>query len=123
MCQETPFSLYLTIRKSQVKYRNQDSPPSSSPVKIQHDTRDLLKENLSLKENIQALEGNLEAFKEKSKIMEDKVASAESEALKTFNLNVKVKDDLNKKCNEIKSLKNVIKSKNKLRLELCQAQV
>ena len=95
-CQETPYSLYLTIRKSKVKKTHQQS---SIPVIENQEIEGLVKENLSLKESLQNLEGKLDASEDTTKVLEKKLATAEAKALKACKENIK-KDD------EIKSLKN-----------------
>ena len=101
-CQETPYSLYLTIRKSKVKYDNQQS---SCPVMGNYEVESLEKENLSLRERLNSLEGKLNASEDTNKRLEEKIASAEGKALKACKENLK-KDD------EIKILRNVIKNNN-----------
>ena len=115
---ETPFSIYLTIRKSQVKnyhHHEQGLHPCSSEVSassIGRQNEELVKET-SFKESIRELQGKLDASEERAKVSEEKVASAEAEVLKAYDQIGKSKEYLSKKDDEIKSLKNVIKNKNK----------
>ena len=109
--QETPFSLYLTIRKTVVK-NNQSSSLQSSQENCQHDVEALERENLSLKKSVCELEDKLSASKETTKILEEKVAVSEAETLKVFNQTKLGKDSLAKKDDEIRCLKNVIKNNN-----------
>ena len=100
--QETPYSLYLTIRKSKVKKNNQQS---SILMNDNHENEGLVKENLSLKETLQNLKRNLDASEDFTIKLEEKLASAEAKVLKAYKENLK-KDD------EMKTLKNVIKNNN-----------
>ena len=110
--QETPFSLYMTVRKTQVKFSHTASsnPSSSSPVITQHDIETLTKENVFLKNSLLELESKLNASKEKTKVLEEKVATSEGEALKVHEQIRKWKETMGKKDDEIKCLKNVIKN-------------
>ena len=109
--QETPFSLYLTIRKTNVKNQQANSS-QSTPVKSQNDVEALEKENLVLKNTIHELEDKLNTSEDNTKVLEEKVAGAEAEVLKVFDQTKKGKETLAKKDDEIKCLKNVIKSNN-----------
>ena len=100
--QETPYSLYLTIRKSKVKKNNQQS---SILMSDNQEVEGLVKENSSLKENFQNLKRNLDASEDNTKMLEEKLASAEAKVLKAYKENLK-KDD------EMKTLKNVIRNNN-----------
>ena len=102
-CQETPYSLYLTIRKSKVKKTHQQS--SIIPVIENQEIEGLVKENLSLRESLQNLEGKLDASEDTTKVLEKKLATAEAKALKANKENIE-------KDHEIKNLKNVIKNNN-----------
>ena len=101
-CQETPYSLYLTIRKSKVK---NDNKQSSSPVIGNYEVESLVKENLSLRERLRNLENKLDAFEDTNKMLEEKLASAEGKVLKAYKENLKNED-------EMKNLRNVIKDNN-----------
>ena len=93
---ETPFSIYLTIRKSQVKnyhHHEQGLHPCSSEVSassIGRQNKELVKET-SFKESIRDLEGKLD--------------DSEAEVLKAYDQIRKSKEHLSKKDDEIKSLK------------------
>ena len=112
---ETPFSIYLTIRKSQVKnYHHQQeySEVSASSIGRGRHNEELDKEKLAFKESIHELQGKLDASEERAEVLKEKVASAEAEALKAYDQIKKSKDYLTKKDDEIRILKNVIKNKN-----------
>ena len=99
--QETPYSLYLTFRKSKVKNSQQSSIPVIDNHEIEIES--LVKENLSLTESGKNLKGKLNASEDTTKMLEEKLASIETKALKAHKENIK-KDD------EIKCLKIVIKN-------------
>ena len=99
-CQETPYSLYITIRKSKVK---NDIQQSLRPVVGNYEVESLVIENL--REKLRNLEGKLHASEDTNKMLEEKLASAEGRALKACKENLK-KDD------EMKNLRNVIKNNN-----------
>ena len=83
--QETPFSLYFTIRKSHVKYNSyQDdiTPPIPSQTLDNPDIEGLMKENLTLKEKLLELEVKLDASEETTRILEEKVSAADADAFK-----------------------------------------
>ena len=101
--QETPFSLYFTIRKSQVKYNNyQDNITSPTPSQVldNPDMESLMKENLTLKEKLLELEVKLDASEETTKILEGKVSAAEADALKA---NEEIKKEKEKKEDNVTS--------------------
>ena len=109
--QETPYSLYLTIRKTTVK-NHQASSVQSSQGNFHHDVETLERENLSLKRSNLELEDKLSASKETTKILDEKIAVLEAETLKAFNQTKVGKDSLARKDDEIKCLKNVIENNN-----------
>ena len=84
--QETPFSLYLTIRKTSIK-KHQSNGSESSQMGVRHDVVALEEENLVLKSYIRDLEGKLSAFKDTMETLEGKVAASEAEGLKAKNNN------------------------------------
>ena len=96
---ETPFSIYLTIRKSQVKnyhHHEQGLHPCSSEVSassIGRQNAELVKET-SFKESIRDLEGKLD--------------DSEAEVLKAYDQIRKSKEHLSKKDDEIKSLESLL---------------
>ena len=113
--QETPYSLYLTIRKTEIKNNRQigSSQSNASPVVIaQHDGEALAKENMLQKSNIRELEEKLNASLDSKNILEMKVATSEAEALKAFKQIKQYKDTVIKKNDEIECLKNVLKNTN-----------
>ena len=99
---ETPFSIYLTIRKSQVKkyhHQEQGLQPCSSEVSassISRQNEKLVKET-SFKESIRELQCKLYASEERVKVSEEKVASAEAKVLKAYDQIRKSKEHLSKK--------------------------
>ena len=99
---ETPFSIYLTIRKSKVKnyhHHEKGLHPCSSEVSassIGRQNEELVKET-SFKESIRDLQGKLDDSEERAKVSEEKVASAEAEVLKAYNQIRKSKEHLSKK--------------------------
>ena len=117
-CQETPFSLFLTIRKSPVKFYNQLlSPPQdcqvvhSVPSNVSENLiTAVTNENADLKNDLKNTEIELEASKEVTKTLEEKLTVAEAKLINEFN---KVNKRVIQKDDEIKNLKNVI-SKNNL---------
>ena len=101
--QETPFSLYFTIRKLHVKYNSyQDdiTPPIPSQTLDNPDIEGLMKENLTLKEKLLELEVKLDASEETTKILEGKVSAAEADALKA---NEEIKKEKEKKEDNVTS--------------------
>ena len=107
--QETPFSLYLTIRKTKIKKHEASGFKSS-----QTDVKALKEENLSLKGCISDLQDKLDASKHTMTILEGKVDASEAEALKAFEHIKEEKETLAKKDAELEGLKNVIKDKNSI---------
>ena len=69
--QETPYSLYLTIRKTQIKTNHQsNSFQSNGSVGIvQHGREVLEKENLIMKTRIRELEDKVNASRDTTKIL------------------------------------------------------
>ena len=96
---KTLFSIYLTIRKSQVKnyhHHEQGLHPCSSEVSassIGRQNEELVKET-SFKESIRDLEGKLD--------------DSEAEVLKAYDQIRKSKEHLSKKDDEIKSLESLL---------------
>ena len=114
---ETPYSIYLTIRKSQVRNYHHQQGLQSCSSEVSDSSRgrhneELDNEKLAFKESIRKLQGKLDASEERAKVLEEKVASAEAEALKTYDQIKESKEYLNKKDDEIRILKHVIKNKN-----------
>ena len=109
--QETPYSLYMTIRKTNIK-NHQACSLQPSQVKSQYDVELMDRENLSLKNHIRELEAKLNASEDATKNLEEKVAVAEAESFAIFEQIKKGNDALSKKDDEIKCLKNVIKENN-----------
>ena len=115
-CQETPFSLYLTIRKSPVKIINHADKPSAQANVVESVSdnlvKNLLEENIALKNDMKRLENELEASSNVGKTLESKVKVAEATLIKQYKEVQKCKDTIDKKDDEIKVLKNVIKNNN-----------
>ena len=109
--QETPFSLYLTIRKTNIK-NHQANSSQPIQVKSQKDVEALEKENSVLKNTVRELKDKLNTSEDNTIVLEEKVAVAEAEVLKVFEQAKKGKEILAKKDEEIKCLKNVIKNNN-----------
>ena len=104
--QETPFSLYLTIRKTEVVKREHAScSEQSGQQDTKHDVEAIKQENLSLKSCIHDLEEKLDASENNMKKLEGKVAKSEAEALNVYE-QIK-KEKLDKKDDELESLKHV----------------
>ena len=112
-CQETPFSLYLTIRKSLVKFNHAQKPPAQTNVNAStSDYLNIVEENIALKNNLKSLENELDASTNIVKILESKVGVAEATLFKHYKEVQQCKDTIGKKDDEIKTLKNVIKNNN-----------
>ena len=96
-------------------YHEKRLDPCSSEVSVSsigRQNEELLKEKLSFIESIREMQGKLDASEERAKVFEEKVTSAEAEALKAYDQIKKSREYLTKKDDEIKSLKSVIKNKN-----------
>ena len=114
-CQETPFSLYLTIRKSLVKFNNPHKPPAQANVVDNDGASDnlaIVEENIALKNNLKRLENELEISRNISKTLESKVEAAEATLFKHYKEIQQCKDTIGKRDDENKALKNVIKNNN-----------
>ena len=114
-CQETPFSLYLTIRKSLVKFNHAYKPPAQANVVDNDNASDnliIVEENIALKNNLKRLENELEISRNISKTLESKVEAAEATLFKHYKEIQQCKDTIGKKDDENKALKNVIKNNN-----------
>ena len=109
--QETPFSIYLTIRKSWNKHH-----PGHVPVALGSesllDTGKLASENLSLKTEVTDVKAQLKAAKDIISVIETKVEVAEAEAYQLHKSIKKWKEALERNDDEIKILKSTIKSNN-----------
>ena len=112
--QDTPYSIYLTIRKTQIKNNIQASSfqINESPEIVLRDKEAFEKENKLLKNTIDELKENLDSSHDSTKILEEKVATAEAEAKKFFEEMKKWKEAATKKDDEIKCMKNVINNNN-----------
>ena len=111
--QETPFSLYLTIRKTKIKKEHSSlGLQSSQKIVRQDDVVALELENLSLKRHISDLEGKFSAAKDTTKKLEEIVAASEAEALKVCEHIEKQNKTLAKKEDELVYLKNLNKTYN-----------
>ena len=112
--QETPYSIYLTIRKTKIKNNIQTSSfqTNGSPENVLPDKEAFEKENKFLKNSIDELKLNLNSSYDNTKILEEKVATAEAEAKKFFEEMKKWKEAAAKKDDEIKCLKNEVKNNN-----------
>ena len=110
-CQETPFSIYLTIRKSWNKQHqtHASGPPVSEPL---HDIAKVVSENLSLKYELSEVQSQLETAKDITSEIETKVEAAEAEVYKVHKNTMKWKEALAVKDDEIKLLKTTIKNNN-----------
>ena len=110
-CQETPFSIYLTIRKSWNKQHqtHASGPPVSEPL---HDIAKVVSENLSLKYELSEVQSQLETAKDITSEIETKVEAAEAEVYKVHKNTMKWKEALAVKDDEIKLLKITIKNNN-----------
>ena len=107
-CQETPFSIYLTIRKTQVKLLN---PSISQPIE-RKDSRSLVDENSTLKEKIQRLMKEIEASKDDTKILLDKLNDSEATVYRQCKEIEKSKQIISNQDSEMKIFKTVIKKNN-----------
>ena len=101
--QETPFSLYITIRKTKVKRVHASGDHQSGQQDFKHNVE---LENLSLKSCIRDLEEKIDAYENNLKKLEGKVTSSEAEALHVYEEIKKEKDKVDKKDDELESLKN-----------------
>ena len=95
--QETPFSLYITIRKTKVKRVHASGDHQSSQQDFKHNVE---LENLSLKSCIRDLEEKIDAYENNLKKLEGKVTSSEAEALHVYEEIKKEKDKVDKKDDE-----------------------
>ena len=109
--QETPFSIYLTIRKSWNKHHPGHVPVALGSESLQ-DTGKLASENLSLKSEVTDVKAQLKAAKDIISVIETKVEVAEAEAYQLHKSIKKWKEALEKNDDEIKILKSTIKSYN-----------
>ena len=135
-CQETPFSIFLTIRKSLVKsfqFQSHRNPSYASEIEDKFDVKSyLIEENKSLKEAFNKLKNEFEAalseceskntenedLKATIEILHEKLSTEENNNVKIEDLeaNIKhIKDD--KKTSEDKS-ENVSKENKTLKKEL-----
>ena len=112
--QETPFSLYVTVRKTLVKYQHQNQNTSNltKTALSKSESTSLEEENMALKSKLKKLESEVESSKATTTILEDKLGAAETESLKLYHATKKWEDALAQKDDEVKILKNVIKKNN-----------
>ena len=101
--QETPFSLYLTIRKTKVKRNHGGEQSGQQDVK--HDVVALEQENSSLKSCIHDLKEKLDASENNMKKLEAKVATSEAEVLTVHEQIKKEREKLDKKDDELEAQK------------------
>ena len=112
-CQENPYSIYLTIRKSWNKhYSISDSVSETLTSNLEIKLRNVVSENFFLKTELKDYEAKLEEAKGAIVEMETKVEAAEAEAYKLHNNNMKWKVAFDCKDDEIKALKTSIKNSN-----------
>ena len=114
-CQETPFSIYLTIRKSPIKFHHVSEALTQGLAPVQNAVIDNLvkttvDENTALKNVLEELETELEASKNIAKTLEAKIDSAEAKVFSQHKEVQQWREALSKKDDEIKALKNVIKN-------------
>ena len=100
LIQESPYSIYITIRKKFIK----DAPQISNIFEPQVSSDFLLLQN-----NLQKKTGELNEARDNIKILEDKVQNCEAEPMKESN---KFNEKREEMADEIKLLKNAIKTCN-----------
>ena len=109
---ETPFSLKLSIKKSPIKfYQNQTSiPPQSYPrADLDRDYRELKIKSENLETKNKAIEGDLKCAKDKVKDISDKNDVLESDLTYSKNENSQLREIVQDLEFEIKRLKEVKK--------------
>ena len=81
--QETPYFIYLTIRKTQVKNNIHAGSfqTNGSQENVLRDKEVLEKENMSLKHSMCELKESLNTSYDTTNILEEKVAASEAEAI------------------------------------------
>ena len=113
---ETPFSIYITIRKSLTKVHHVANPQvlfDASQAALGYNlTRTTVVENDALKKEVKELKKNLEDSEDVVKCFETKIGAAEAQLYKHFKEVQQWKDTVIKKDDEIESLKSVIKRNN-----------
>ena len=126
LVQESPFSMYITLRKKLTKSfprSDQKSQTSASEMKDLEDKMNKLKTmKNSLEEQLKKKELDCEASKDMVKLFEEKLEKAESEFLKQCKHSKEIKDE---NASETKLLKVSIKNSNeeikKLKKDLSEA--
>jgi len=104
-CQETPFSLYLTVRKSwNKKYCKSEHKGVDPNLEM------ILSENNLLKAELADVKAQLNISKDNTSEFETKIAAAESEVLKVYKETKSLKLVFAKKDDEIVALKTSIKN-------------
>ena len=106
-CQETPFSIYLTVRKSLV---NKCMSIESGHQASEENLEITLSENILLKAELAEAKAELNISKNITSELEKKIAAAESEVCKVFRESNHWKEALTKKDDEITALKTSIKN-------------
>ena len=105
--QETPYSLYLTIRKTQIKNNHQANSfqLNGSARVVQDDRETFEKENIASKSRIRELEDKIKASCDATKTLEEKVTASEAETVKAFEKLKNLNETVRRKDDEDKCLK------------------
>ena len=115
-CQETPYSIYLTIRKSWSKHHQVDDLRKTPCEAVQNVSDKLLEtkvsENVSLNTELAKVKVKLEESKDIISELEKKVDEAEAEVFQHHREAKQWKERVAKNEDEVKALKNCIKNHN-----------
>ena len=106
-CQEIPYSLYITIRKTLVNAQHVPAIPIKIDEMNDKLVKPVIEDNVALDKELEGLKSELEASHSIAKELEDKMDDAESKLFKHFK---EVKQLRDKHSDEVNTIKNVIKN-------------